>query len=238
MISNLEGKKKVALLLDPDKIKPENINNLLNTAIEANTDYILIGGSLTANHPDGLIKIIKEKCEIPVIVFPGSLLQLSDKADAILLLSLISGRNADLLIGNHVIAAPFLKKVDSQIISVGYILINCGTQTSVEYISQTSGIPADKIDISVATAVAGEMLGLKLIYLEGGSGADHPVPTQIVSEVKKNISIPLVVGGGLKTAKDISGAFDAGADIIVLGNGCEKNPSLLINACQIRDQYK
>jgi geranylgeranylglyceryl phosphate synthase family protein len=229
-------KKSIALLLDPDKTKGDSLRKIIKVASESGTDYILAGGSLTFNRIDRLIRSVKEICSIPVILFPGNLLQLSYKADAVLLLSLISGRNPELLIGNHVIAAPYLKEIKEKLIPVGYILINCGAITSVEYMSQTKSIPSDKTDIVVATALAGEMLGLKMIYLEAGSGARNPVPASIVQAVRKNTSIPLAVGGGLRSKEEIENTFRAGADLIVLGNSCEKNPHLLTEACRIRDQ--
>jgi putative glycerol-1-phosphate prenyltransferase len=143
-----------------------------------------------------------------------------------------------LLIGNHVIAAPFLKDVRDKLVSVGYILISCGSRTSVEYISQTEAIPSDKHDIVVATAMAGEMLGLGMIYLEAGSGALHPVPADLIKEVRSNISVPLAVGGGIRDKKEVESIFSAGADLIILGNGCEKNPELLEEACRVRDKFK
>jgi putative glycerol-1-phosphate prenyltransferase len=152
-------KTSIALLLDPDKTTAEGLDNILKIAAECKTDYILAGGSITFNSIDNLIDAIRNLCSIPIILFPGNLLQLSRKADAILLLSLISGRNPELLIGNHVIAAPYLRSVREKLISVGYILVGCGRKTSVEYISQTEAIPADKSDLVVATALAGEMLG-------------------------------------------------------------------------------
>jgi phosphoglycerol geranylgeranyltransferase len=233
----LSGKKKIGLLLDPDKARGDSFSNILKIAGEYKADFILAGGSLTFNNIDNLIDNIKENCSIPVILFPGNLLQLSLKADAILLLSLISGRNPELLIGNHVIAAPFLKDVRSKLIPVGYILISCGAKTSVEYISQTEAIPSDKPEIVVATALAGEMLGLGMIYLEAGSGAASHVPLEIISSVRKNISIPMAVGGGIKNKAEISNIFRAGADMIILGNGCEKKPELLIDACRVRDEF-
>ena len=232
---NFPGKKSVALLLDPDKSGGESLINIIKVAVACNTDYILAGGSLTFSSVDSLITEVKKHCTIPVVLFPGNLLQLSHKADAILLLSLISGRNPELLIGNHVIAAPYLKDIRDRLISVGYILIGCGSRTSVEYISQTEAIPSGKPEIVVATALAGEMLGLQLIYLEAGSGADSPVPPEIINSVRNNISIPLVVGGGLRNAGQISEAFMAGANMVILGNGCENNPELLTKACKIRD---
>lgn len=236
--NNFPGKKCIALLLDPDKAKGKSLQHVLKIAEESNTDYILAGGSITFTRIDNLIDNIREHCSIPVILFPGNLLQLTHKADAILLLSLISGRNPELLIGNHVIAAPYLKGVKNKLISVGYILVSCGSMTSVEYISQTVAIPSDKPDIVVATALAGEMLGLKMIYLEAGSGATNPVPVGIVKAVSENVSIPLAVGGGIKNTKEVKEIFTAGANLIILGNGCEKNPELLIDACKIRDEFR
>jgi putative glycerol-1-phosphate prenyltransferase len=235
---NFPGDKSVGLLLDPDKTKAEGLSNILKIASECGTDYILTGGSLTFNSIDNLIDTVRSLCTIPIVLFPGNLLQLSRKADAILLLSLISGRNPEFLIGNHVIAAPYLRSVREKLISVGYILVGCGQKTSVEYISQTEAIPADKADIVVATALAGEMLGFHMIYLEAGSGATKPVPPEIIRSVKENISIPVAVGGGIKTHKEITEAFSAGANMIILGNGCEKNPGLLQEACSIRDKLR
>ena len=232
------AKKSVALLLDPDKAEGESLSGILRIASETKTDYILAGGSLTSTGIDRLIRSIKEKCTIPVVLFPGNLLQLTHQADAILLLSLISGRNPELLIGNHVLAAPYLKNIKDKLVSTGYILINCGTKTSVEYMSQTNAIPCDKTNIIVATALAGEMLGMKLIYLEAGSGAMQPVPLIAIKSVRENISVPVAVGGGLKTKKEVEETFSAGADMIILGNGCEQNPQLLIDACKIRDSIR
>ena len=228
----------VGLLLDPDKSKGDSLRNILSIAEECQTDFILTGGSLTFNSIDNLIREVRKHCSIPVVLFPGNLLQLSHKADIIMLLSLISGRNPELLIGNHIIAAPYLKTVKEKLISVGYILINCGSMTSVEYISQTDAIPSDKPEIAVATALAGEMLGLGMIYLEAGSGAAKPIPANIIKAVRENVLIPVAVGGGIRNKKEIEEIFNAGADIIILGNGCEKNPELLRDACNVRDKLR
>lgn len=236
--SDFPGEKSIALLIDPDKTQQKGLVNILKIASECGTDYILAGGSITFNSIDVLISQIKELCKIPVVLFPGNLLQLNRQADLILLLSLISGRNPELLIGNHVIAAPYLRSVREKLISVGYILVGCGGKTSVEYISQTEAIPSDKTDLVVATALAGDMLGLNMIYLEAGSGAMMPVPPYIIREVKKNISVPLAVGGGIKSGEDISLAFNNGANLIILGNGCENDPYLLVEACSIRDECR
>jgi len=229
-------RKSIGLLLDPDNAKGISLENILRIAGDSKVDYILAGGSLTFSSVDILIDAIRKLCPIPVILFPGNLLQLTHNADAILLLSLISGRNPELLIGNHVIAAPYLKDAKEKLISVGYILINCGNKTSVEYISQTEAIPCDKPEIAVATALAGEMLGMKMIYLEAGSGATNPVPLNVISAVRESVSIPLAIGGGIRNEKEVEEAFKAGADLIILGNGCEKKPGLLKAACKVRDR--
>jgi len=169
----------------------------------------------------------KEKCNIPLILFPGNTTQLSNQADGILFLSLISGRNPELLIGNHVITAPFLKQSSLEVMSTGYILIDSGTPTAVSYMSHTKPIRADKYDIGLCTALAGELLGLKLIYLEAGSGAQNPVSTKMIKTVSKGISIPLIVGGGIRTPEKAQANAAAGADLIIVGNVIESNPSLI-----------
>jgi putative glycerol-1-phosphate prenyltransferase len=232
------GKKNIALLLDPDKAKGDVLTRILENANNCKPDYIFAGGSLTFNSIDTLIDEIKKHSSIPAVLFPGNLLQLSLKPDIILLLSLISGRNSELLIGNHVIAAPFLKDVREKLISVGYILIGNGHRTSVEYISQTESIPSDKPEIAVATALAGEMLGMRMIYLEAGSGASNHVPLNLIKAVKDNITIPLAVGGGIRTKVQVEEVYKAGADLIVLGNSIENNPELLCEACRIRDNFR
>ncbi len=230
------NRKTIALLLDPDKVNEEAVTGILKTATKVETDFIMVGGSLTFRSIEHVIDLIRSVCSIPVILFPGNLLQLSRKADLILVLSLISGRNPELLIGNHVIAAPYLKEVKEKLIPVGYILIGCGSKTSVEYISQTEAIPSDKTEIVLATAIAGEMLGLRMIYLEAGSGARNPVPVEIIKSVRKEITVPLAVGGGITTSAEVKNIYSAGADLIILGNGCEKDPGLLAEACRLRDE--
>lgn len=236
--NNFPRKKSIGLLLDPDKTEGKSLRRIIDTAVKCKTDYIMAGGSLTFNSIDTLIDSIRGLCSIPIVLFPGNLLQLSHKADSILLLSLISGRNPELLIGNHVIAAPYLRDLRNKIISTGYILISCGARTSVEYISQTEAIPSSKPEIVVATAMAGEMLGLSMIYLEAGSGASSHIPAGIISAVRKNISIPLAVGGGIRNKKEVEAVFRAGADLIILGNGCENDPELLSDACSVRNSFR
>jgi len=232
-----DGHKKVAVLIDPDKYDESGIRNVALKATSAGVDFLFTGGSLTHTSVDGMIRKLKGLTDIPVVLFPGSLLQLTTEADIILLLSMISGRNPELLIGNHVVAAPYLKSVRDKVLSVGYILISCGPVTSVEYMSQGAAIPYEKSDIAAATAIAGELLGMKAIYLEGGSGAEKPVSIKTIKAVKNEITVPLITGGGLRSAADIDNAFSAGADVIVIGNGCEGNPGLIDEACRVRDSF-
>ncbi len=215
--------KKIALLIDPDKVTASTLTRVICAAEESEVSMILVGGSLLNTLIDETIEIIKRNTRLPVFLFPGSLMQISAKADAILFLSMVSGRNPDYLIGNHVLAAPYIKKTNLEIIPTGYMLIEGGRLTSVEYISNTKPIPADKTDIIVATALASEMLGHKLIYLEAGSGAKDHVPTEAVQKVKENISVPLIVGGGINTPEKAEKIFKAGADVIVVGTAIERN---------------
>lgn len=228
-----KGRKSLAVLLDPDHLNHENCIRLINYAVECKVDYFFVGGSLIANSElSNAIELIKENCNIPVLIFPGSNMHIDSKADGILLLSLISGRNPDLLIGQHVIAAPILKKSGLEILSTGYILIDSGKQTTVSYISNTTPIPADKPDIAACTALAGEMLGQKLIYLDAGSGAKNQVSPKTIHKVRKAIEIPMIVGGGINSIQKMQEAFDAGADIIVIGNHIESNPDFIIQAAE------
>ena len=234
-----KNKKQLAILIDPDKCNTHDSSliDLANLAEKSKVDLFFVGGSIINKSFDSVISILKKHCAIPVVLFPGSLLQISDMADGILFISLISGRNPELLIGNHVLAAPFLKNSSIEVISTGYMLIDSGKQTSVEYISQTKPIPADKSDIAVATAIAGEMLGHKLIYMDAGSGAKNAVKVEMITEVKKNISIPLIIGGGLKSETQIHNACTAGADIVVVGNAIEQNFSLLSEFCKVVHEF-
>jgi phosphoglycerol geranylgeranyltransferase len=224
------GKKSIAVLVDPDKIDdPARLNNLLRLASENCVDYFFVGGSLiTTTNLSDVVKQIKETVSIPVILFPGSTLQIDSSADAILFLSLISGRNPDLLIGQHVVAAPILKNNRLEVMPTGYILINSGKTTSVAYISNTTPIPEDKYSLAACTALAGEMLGLRLIYLDAGSGAEREINARMITSVRKAVDVPLIVGGGINTSQKALNALEAGADLIVIGNALEKNPNLLI----------
>jgi len=229
--------KKISILIDPDKHNTVSLNRLIELSENVCVDFFLIGGSLLQCPIEETILKIKEKTNIPLILFPGNLLQLTNKIDAMLLLSLISGRNPELLIGNHVIAAPLIKKHNIQSIPTGYILIGTGKTTSVEYMSNTIAIPQNKTEIALATALAGELLGFKLIYMDAGSGAKNPIPTEMIKEVKRNISIPLIIGGGIKNEKQLEQICLAGADIIVVGNIFEKKAELIQKFTSIVHQY-
>jgi|JI10StandDraft_1071094.scaffolds.fasta_scaffold131622_2 phosphoglycerol geranylgeranyltransferase len=222
------GEKKFVVLIDPDKVRLGKINKVLEIAVESGVDYFFIGGSLVVNDMlDYVLKSMKEMCNIPMILFPGNSFQLSYKADGLLFLSLISGRNADLLIGKHVITAPFLKVSPLEIIPTGYMLIDGGIMTSVQYMSNTNPIPSNKDDIALCTAMAGEMLGLKQIYMDAGSGAKNPIPESMINTVSGGINIPLIVGGGIATPEKAAANARAGADVIVVGNAIEKDPQLI-----------
>ena len=223
-----KNRKKLAVLIDPDKPTDAQIMSIVEKAKAADVDFFFVGGSLLVTDSlDHCIKLIKANCDIPVLIFPGNSLQISKYCDGFLLLSLISGRNPEMLIGRHVIAAPYLKLYGNEIIPTGYMLIDSGKATSVTYMSDTTPIPHDKDDIAMCTAIAGEMLGLKLIYLEAGSGALMPVSTSMISKVSQMIKIPLIVGGGIKTPEMAAEAVKAGADVIVIGTAFEKEPEML-----------
>jgi phosphoglycerol geranylgeranyltransferase len=229
----LKNNRKLAVLIDPGKQNDDSLTETIKIASKAKVDFILVGGSLVSGFVGDVVNIIKQGTDIPVVLFPGNLMQLSDNADAILLLSLISGRNPDYLIGNQVLAAPYLKKCGIEIIPTGYILIGTQSASSVEYISNTKPVPADKTDLIVATAIAGELMGNKIIYLEAGSGSRHIIDINIIAQVKKNISVPLIVGGGIKTRDDIKDIFLAGADIIVVGSAVEEDPSVIKSFAEV-----
>lgn len=222
------GQKKIALLIDPDKIKVGNLDYVLEVAKASQIDYVFLGGSLVLNDMmEYCIATIRAALDLPIILFPGDIGQVNPNADALLFLSLISGRNAELLIGKQVIAAPMLKKTNLEIISTGYVLVDGGNITTAIYMSGSLPIPGNKIDIAICTAMAGEMLGLKTIYMDAGSGAKNPISAAMINGVSKNIAIPLIIGGGIRTAEKAVENLKAGADVIVIGNAVEENPSLL-----------
>jgi putative glycerol-1-phosphate prenyltransferase len=222
--SKVENQKLMAILLDPDKLILDNLDHLVSKISQSPASHIFIGGSLVENvNIDDLISKIKQNCSLPIVLFPGNPSQISDKADAILFLSLISGRNPDYLIEHQVNAVPLLKQTDLEIISTGYILIESGTETAVERVSKTKPLDRNNLDLVLETAQAGEMLGNKLIYLEAGSGAKHAVPLDMIKKVAQNIEIPLLVGGGIVDLQGIQDAYHAGADLVIIGTAFEKN---------------
>jgi putative glycerol-1-phosphate prenyltransferase len=226
--AKLKGKKSFAVLVDPDKISLLQIGDLCALANEAGVDYFFIGGSLVVtNHLDEVVQTVKKESNLPVILFPGNPSQISKYADALLYLSLISGRNPELLIGQHVISAPMVKQSGLEIMSTGYMVIDGGAPTTVSYISNATPIPYNKNEIAVCTAMAGEMLGMKLIYMDAGSGASRPITEAMIAAVAAHINIPLIIGGGITDPEKAYRNCIAGADLIVVGNAIEKDLSLL-----------
>lgn len=223
-----QAKCSFAVLIDPDNVTDNSLHELIGLAEQAKVDYFFIGGSLVvSDNLDNCILTIREHSRIPILLFPGSPSQVSRHADALLYLSLVSGRNPELLIGQHVVSAPFVKKSGLEIISTGYMVIDGGAPTTVSYISNATPIPADKNDIAMCTAMAAEMLGMKTIYMDAGSGAKKPVSEEMIKSVSDNISVPLIVGGGIREAEKAYRNCKAGADVIVIGNAFEKDPSLI-----------
>lgn len=230
-----QGKKMLSVLIDPDKYDLPSLLKIIKISNVANIDFFFVGGSLmVGGEINQTIKVIKDNSDKKVVIFPGSPLQMNPMADGILFLSLISGRNPELLIGQHVIATPYLQKTNLEVLSTGYLLIDCGSSTTAQYISNTMSIPYEKGEIAAVTALAGEYLGLKLIYLDGGSGAKKPINIEMISAVKKTISLPLIVGGGIRSANEALNAYQAGADMIVIGNILEKDPNLLFDIADKR----
>ena len=222
------NKSLLAVLIDPDKENWDHLETVVGNANESACDLFFVGGSLlTRDNLEACLDQIRIESDIPTVIFPGSVQQVSDTADALLFLSVISGRNPELLIGNHVTAAPLLKPMDLEIIATGYMIIDGGRPTTVSYISNTNPIPANKPDIAACTAMAGELLGLKLIYLDCGSGADTPVSVDMVRAVRKSVDLPIIVGGGIKSREQAKAIAEAGANVIVVGNAIEENPGLI-----------
>ena len=222
--SKAEGKKLLAVLIDPEKTPPRQAETLSNKIAVAGASHIFIGGSTAAVNFDEVVKAFRRFSKLPIVLFPGGSDQLSNHAHAILFLSLLSGRNPEYLISQQVKAAPLLKNTNLEIVPTAYILIESGTQTAVERVSRTSPMATKDPQQIVNTALAGEMMGNKLIYLEAGSGAKYPVPHEVIQAVAAEISVPLIVGGGIRSRSAIDAAFAAGADMVVIGTAFEENP--------------
>lgn len=230
----LKPQKQLAVLIDPDKQSPEQLVKTAKIAQEADLDFLFVGGSLlTSDMLFHCVKTLKENSDIPVILFPGNTYQIARNADAMLFLSLISGRNPDMLIGMHVLAAPYIKLAGLETIPTGYMLIDSGKPTAVTYMSNSFPIPNDKKDIAACTAMAGEMLGLKMIFMDAGSGASQTIPEEMISFVKQSIEVPLIIGGGIRNTKKLKSVFDAGADLAVVGNRFEENQKLIYEFAEV-----
>jgi len=222
--SSSENKKSLAVLIDPDKMKLENLSGFITKVNRSIATHIFVGGSeVDINITDIIIKNIKPLTDLPIIIFPGSTNQISEQADALLFLSLVSGDNPEYLIGQQRKAVPKLRNSSLEILSTGYILIENGKSTSVEKVTQTKPMSRTDVQKIADTAKAGDMLGMKLIYLEAGSGAIHPVPPEIINFVKRDLNIPLIVGGGIRSKEQLDAAYKAGADLVVIGTAFEED---------------
>jgi phosphoglycerol geranylgeranyltransferase len=225
--SSKKGKKLLAILLDPDKTTSTEIPSISKRIESLKANFIFVGGSFVEKGiTDIFVQKLKEHTNIPIVLFPGDYSQVTNNADGLLFLSLLSGRNPEYLIEQQIKAVPFLKNSNIEIIPTGYILIDGGTNSSVLKISKTTAIPQNNIELAVSTAVAGMYKGKQLIYLEAGSGAKFPVNSKLISEVKKHINIPLIVGGGIKTKEQLNAAYNNGADLVVIGTAFENNIDL------------
>ena len=234
----LSGRKHLAVLLDPDNLTEASCLNLLAHSKSCHVDFFFVGGSLVmTNNQPGIIRLIKAHSDTPVILFPSNGLHIDKQANGILLLSLISGRNPDFLIGQHVLSAPILKASQLQVYPTGYILVDTGRQTTASYMSGTMPVPYEKPAIAACTAMAGELLGLQYIYLDGGSGAWQPVSSEMIAAVRVAVEVPVIVGGGINTLNKAAAALDAGADVIVVGNHIEKNPGFLAEVSSLVASY-
>jgi putative glycerol-1-phosphate prenyltransferase len=223
-----ENKKAFAVLVDPDKVNIEQVNQLAALCNSASVDYLFMGGSLmVTQHLDECIQSFKMNSDIPVILFPGSPSQVSRYADALFYLSMISSRNPELLIGAHVVSAPMVKASGLEVISTGYMVVDGGVPTTVSYMSNSSPLPNDKDDIAVCTALAGEMQGKQVLYMDAGSGARIPISERMIKSVSMHTSIPLIVGGGITDPEKAYLNCQAGADVIVVGNAIEKDSNLI-----------
>jgi len=222
-----QNKKQLALLLDPDKCSDKDIRSLSTILDTVTPDLLLVGGSLVNSNTQAFVTRLKGHIQLPVVLFPGSSSQYAANVDAILFLSLLSGRNPEFLISHQVASAPLIKANNTEAIATGYLLVDGGCPTSVQYISQTQPIPANKDDIAIATALAGQYLGMKLIYMDAGSGAQNPISSKMITAVKHQLDIPLMIGGGLNNTSKIKTACQAGADIVVVGNALEKDITML-----------
>jgi len=229
--------KMLAILLDPDQCRNEHLTGILNILKTHKPDFIFVGGSHTTFSTEILIEQIKQNTAIDIVLFPGDASQFSAKADALLYLSLISGRNPEYLIGQHVNSSLAIKESGIEVIPTAYILVEGGSTSSVEYMSTTKAIPRCKYNIALSTAMAGELLGLQIVYLEAGSGAELSVPDEMIKIIRNELSIPIIVGGGIKTLDSLQKAYDAGADLVVIGNAFETEPNKIQDFVEFVEKY-
>jgi phosphoglycerol geranylgeranyltransferase len=226
----VNSEKLLAVLIDPDKMKLENVSSFISKVNQSIATHIFVGGSeVSEGVTEILVEAVKKNTNLPVVLFPGDVIQITDKADGILFLSLISGRNPEYLIGKHVEAVSKLKETNLEVISTAYMLIENGKETAVQRVSQTKPIKRSDFQTIIDTAKAGELLGMKFIYLEAGSGATHPIEPKLISKVKQELSIPLIVGGGIRSIIELESAYKAGADLVVIGTALEDDESFFDN---------
>lgn len=220
------GKKLLAVLIDPDKVASQNLKSFIQKVNQSIADYIFVGGStVNADDCDVVVEAIKKHTDLPVVLFPGDVSQLTNKADALLFLSLISGRNPEYLIDKHVTSVAKLRNMQLEVIPTGYVLIKNGKETSVQRVTNTKPMTRQNVQLIVDTAMAGQLLGLKLMYLEAGSGATEPITSNIISKVKSQLNIPLIVGGGIRSRAQLQNAYKSGADLVVIGTAFEEDES-------------
>lgn len=235
--AHLGQTQALALLIDPDKERLTQLERILTYDKNLHPDFFLIGGSLLwENRLNETLSFLRRHTDRPLVLFPGNMAQISPLADAVLFLSLISGRNPEFLIGQHVLAAPRVRAAGLKAVPTGYLLIEGGRQTAVHYLTQTQPLPRDKPELAAATALAGELLGQQLMYLEAGSGARQHVPEEMVKKVRETIRVPLIVGGGVREPETAKALWQSGANVVVVGSALEENPNLLPSFIAARQQ--
>lgn len=230
-----QNKKALAVLIDPDQ-PLKNVVQIAQLCQKNHVDFIFVGGSLvTSGILSDTISTIQSNCTVPVYIFPGNEFMIDEQADGILFLSLLSGRNPEYLIGKQVVAAPQLAASNLDVVPTAYLLIDGGRETSVSYISNTKPIPSNKPDIAVATALAGKLMGMQCTYMDAGSGAENHIPEKMINKVKTSVEQPLIIGGGIRTSQTALALYQAGADVLVIGNGVEESNGLIEAICKVRN---
>lgn len=231
------SRKMFAVLIDPEKCNGRQFASIIATLKIAPPDFVFVGGSHAVKSLDNMIEVLKEEVDTTVVLFPGDASQFSEHADALLFLSLLSGRNPEYLIGQHIKSAVAIKESEVEVIPTAYLLIDGGKVSSVEFISNTRAIPRDKKEIALSTAVAGELMGMHLTYLEAGSGASQTVPEEMISYIRESVDTPLIVGGGITSTEEMEKIYEAGADIIVIGNAFESDLHKMVDFVKWVEAY-